>query len=88
MKDKNLSTLIIIVVTTVFFITILLSGCGNLIPNPNPPEDHYDKENTEAAYIKVFPNKVEMTLTQSQYFEAKAYNSDNRLVTLDLSKIK
>lgn len=58
---------ILIVITLAAF---LLNGCdGGFIP-PLPDGD-YDEVNTEIAYFKILPAKVEMKVNQSKTFEVK-----------------
>lgn len=80
MKKVYLSILII------FLSAFLLTACDGIAPST--PDDEYDEENTELAYIKVFPAQAEMIVNQSKKFEVKAYNSDNNLIALDPSQIK
>jgi len=70
----------------IFLMTFLMSGCDEFIPSA--PEDEYDDENIELSYLKVVPAGVEMTFNQTQKFEVKAYNSDNKLIALDPAQIK
>ncbi len=70
----------------IFLIAFLMCGCDGSIPST--PGEEYDEENTELAYLKVVPAGVEMTFNQTQKFEVKAYNSDNKLIALDLAQIK
>lgn len=65
---------------------LLLIGCNFSIPNF--PNEEYDETNTILAYIMVFPAEVEMTINQSQKFEVKAYNSDNKIIAMDVSEVK
>ncbi len=82
MKKINQLSLIIIAVV----IVILISGCDSIIP-VNPGEE-YDEENTILEYIRVIPGKVDMAVNQSQKFELKGYNSENRLIAMDPSLVK
>jgi len=66
-------------------IAILLTGCNGLTPFP---DNEYDGENTELAYIKVLPAQAEMKVNQSKKFEVKAYNSDDKLIAIDASQVK
>lgn len=68
------------------FIVLLLNGCNGF--TPSLPNDEYDEENTELAYIKVIPAKAEMKVNQSKNFQVKAYNSENKLIAIDISKIR
>lgn len=84
MKKMNLLTYIYVIVFAV--ITILISGCDGFAPN-NPNEE-YDYENVVLDYIKIIPSNVEMNFNQSHKFEVKAYNSDNKQIVLDITKLK
>lgn len=70
----------------VFMISILLTGCAGF--SPSVPDDEYDQENTEIAYLKVFPASATVVANQSKKFEVKAYNSEDKLVAPDITKIK
>jgi hypothetical protein len=82
---KKASILIFIVIVVVM--AILISGCDGFAPNNNPNEE-FDEENSVLDYIKVIPGKIEISFNQSQKFEVKAYNSDNKQINLDVSKLK
>ena len=82
--EKKKSIMLLLV--TALMVILLISGCDGIISNnPNPD---YDEANTVVSYFKVTPAKIEMKVNQSQKFEVKGYNSDNRLVKIDLSKIE
>ena len=66
---------------------ILISGCNGFIPDNNPDVE-YDEEDTILEYMKVVPNNIEMSVNQSQKFEVRAYNSNNKKITIDAYKIK
>jgi len=76
----------IVLLMTTFLITILLTGCAGI--SPSAPDDEYDQENIEVAYLKVFPSSATVGANQTKKFEVKAYNSEDKLVSPDLSKIK
>jgi len=82
MKKANL----LAIITTVAVISIIISGCDSFIP-VNPGKE-YDEENTVLQYLKVIPGNVEMTVNQSQKFTVKAYNSDHRLIAIDISQVQ
>jgi len=63
-----------------------MSGCNEFIPSV--PDDEYDEENAELAYMKVVPAQAEMKINQSKVFELKAYNSDNKLIAMDITKFE
>jgi hypothetical protein len=69
-----------------FLIPILLTGCDGF--TPLMPEEEYDEENTVLEYLKVLPSSVEMTVNQSKKFEVKAYNSDDKLIKINISQLK
>jgi len=77
---------VIISLLMLFLVVFLMSGCNGIVPST--PDDEYDEENMELAYIKVLPNQVEMSVNQSKKFEVKAYNSDNKLIAMDASIVK
>ena len=77
---------VVISLLMLFLVVFLMSGCNGITPSPS--DNEYDEENTELAYIKVLPNQVEMSVNQSKKFEAKAYNSDNKLIAMDASIVK
>lgn len=83
MKRPFLITLIVIIAA------FLLNGCdsGSFIP-PLPGGGNYDEENSEIAYFKVLPSKIEMQVNQSYKFTVKAYNSDRKEVKIDLSNLQ
>jgi len=64
---------------------LLISGCDGFIPNPN---EEYDEENTELAYLKVIPSQATMKVNQSKKFEVKAYNTDDNLIRIDTSQVE
>lgn len=68
-------------------VSAIMAGCQDIVLDNNSGNE-YDQVNTELAYLKVTPNKIEMSINQTQKFEVKAYNFDNRLIVLDTSKIK
>lgn len=83
MKKSN--SLIFITIT--FVITaIIISGCGSIISDITG--EKYDEENTELSYLKIFPAKIDMKVNQSKVFEIKAYNSENRLIAMDIAKFE
>ena len=84
MKKMRLPFLIISLVLAAF----LCNGCDMGGFTPNLPGGVYDEVNTEIAYFKVLPAKIEMKINQSQKFEVKAYNSDNKEVRIDLSQLE
>lgn len=69
-----------------FLLPIFLTGCDGFAPSM--PNEEYDEENTELAYIKIFPSQTTMSVNQSKTFEVKAYNSENKLIDMDVSQIK
>jgi hypothetical protein len=69
-----------------FLIPIFFTGCDGF--TPLMPEEEYDEENTVLEYLKVLPSSVEMSVNQSKKFEVEAYNSDNNLIAIDLTKVK
>jgi hypothetical protein len=69
-----------------FLIPILLTGCDGF--TPLMPEEEYDEENSVLEYLKVLPSSVEMTVNQSIKFEVKAYNSEDNLIAIDVTKLK
>jgi len=75
--------LYIVVIITIAF---LIAGCEGI--KPSMPDEEYDKNNTELAYLKIIPSKADMKVEQSKTFEVKAYNSDNMLIEIDISQIK
>lgn len=81
---------VILLITVTLFVALLISGCSGVIPNNSSTSSDpgYDEANTVVSYFKVTPAKVEMKVNQSQKFEAKGYNSNNKLVKIDLSKIE
>jgi hypothetical protein len=81
MKKAYITLLLII-----FLISVLLTGCAGI--SPSVPDDEYDQENTEVAYLKVFPATATLSANQSKKFEVKVYNSEDKLILPDLSKIK
>lgn len=83
---KKTYLLLFIAIITII-ITILISGCDGFMPNNNP-DVGYDEEDTILEYMKVVPNNIEMSVNQSQKFEVRAYNSNNKRITIDAYKIK
>ena len=79
---KKIYLAILVISLTAFIIT----GCNGV--TPSPPSDEYDEENTELSYIKVLPGSAELSVNQSKKFEVKAYNSDDKLIEMDISKIE
>ena len=79
MKKVYASFLILLLVA------LLISGCDGFIPNPN---EEYDEENTELAYLKVIPSQATMKVNQSKKFEVKAYNTEDNLIRIDASEVK
>ncbi|MDD4896685.1 MAG: hypothetical protein PHS21_07970 [Atribacterota bacterium] len=65
---------------------LLVTGCNGF--TLSLPNEEYDQENTELAYLKIFPAEAEIKVNQSKAFEVKAYNSDSKLIAMDVSKIK
>lgn len=80
MKKLNILLLII------FLSAFLFTACEGIAPST--PDNEYDEENTELAYIKVLPTQADMMINQSKKFEVKAYNSDNKLIAIDVSMIQ
>jgi len=80
---KMLNLTIIVLIALMFF---LVAGCTR--PTPPISEDEYDESNTEIKYLKVLPSQAEMKANQTQRFEVKAYNSDNKIINIDVSQIK
>lgn len=80
----------IAVVILIGILLSIISGCNGIVPNTpnNNSGEEYDQVNTEISYLKVVPNKVEMSINETKKFEVKAYNSDNKLISIDVSKIK
>jgi len=76
----------VIILLVIFFIAFIITGCDGF--TPSIPDDEYDEENTELAYIKVLPTQADMMINQSKKFEVKAYNSDNKLIAIDVSMIQ
>jgi hypothetical protein len=70
----------------IFLSAVLLNGCEGF--TLSVPGDDYDQENTEVSYLKVFPASATLTANQSKKFEVKAYNSEDKLIAPDLTKIK
>lgn len=83
MKKVNLPIFIVMVVLTV----VLLSGCDGFAPDNNPNKE-YDQENTQLAMLKIVPATAKMKANQTKIFEVEAYNSDNRLIAMDISKFE
>ena len=77
---------IILLILIIFLSAFLLTSCNGV--TPSGPNDEYDEENTELAYIKVLPGSAELSVNQSKKFEVKAYNSDDKLIALDITKVK
>ncbi len=69
-----------------FLIPIFLTGCDGF--SPLMPEEIYDEENPVLEYLKVLPSSVEMTVNQSKKFEVKAYNSEDKLIKINISQLK
>jgi hypothetical protein len=69
-----------------FLIPIFFTGCDGF--TPLIPEGEYDEENTVLEYLKVLPSSVEMSVNQSKKFEVEAYNSDGKLIAIDISQVK
>lgn len=65
----------------------IFSGCSVVTPD-NQPNREYDRENTELAGLKIVPATVKMKVNQTQIFELQAYNSDNRLIEMDMDKFE
>lgn len=85
MKKINLFTKFILIITIIVF--LLVSGCGDFVPN-NDYVGEYEEENTKVSRLEIIPNKVEILTDQSQIFEVRAYNSENKLVPAEPSNIK
>ena len=79
---KKIGLFLLIIIMSAF----LLTACDGLVPST--PDEGYDEENTELAYLKVIPSQLEMSVNQSKKFEVKAYNSDNNLIAIDVTKVK
>lgn len=86
MKKRNILTYISVYIILFVVITIFIPGCDGF--TPNIPNVEYDKENTVLEYIKIIPGNVEMNFNQSHKFEVRAYNSDNRQIAIDVTKLK
>jgi hypothetical protein len=84
MKRKKI---LILFILTIVITPILISGCVGLSPTTKPNEE-YTEENTVLDYIKVIPGNAEIKFNQSQKFEVKAYNSDNKPIQIDVTKLK
>lgn len=84
---KKIKQVILLIMIGVL-ITMLISGCSNIIPDIPGPDQNYDEENTQLAYFKVLPTKIEMRVNQSQKFEVKGYNSDDKQIAIDLSQLE
>ncbi|MCC7574949.1 hypothetical protein KO361_05130 [Candidatus Woesearchaeota archaeon] len=83
MRKVSLSLIVIIM------IMFLITGCDGFMPSPPAGgNDEYDQENIELAYLKIIPAQVEMKVNQSKKFEIKAYNSDDKLIKMDISKFE
>jgi hypothetical protein len=80
---KKVYVFLLIIALSVF----LLIGCDGGF-TPSPPNDEYDEENTVLDYIKVFPTQTEMNVNQSKEFTMKAYNSEDKLIAVDVSQVK
>lgn len=74
--------LLILLLLFAFFI----AGCE--VYDPLLPNEEYDEENTELAYLTIIPAEVEMEVNQSKKFEIKAYNSDDKLIAMDIAKFE
>lgn len=83
MKKVNLPIFVVIILIT----TIIISGCDGFAPNNNPNQE-YDRENTELAGLKIIPATLKMKVNQTRIFELQAYNSDNRLIEMDIDKFE
>ena len=83
MKKVNLFIFVVIILIT----TIIISGCDGFIPSNNPNQE-YDQENTELAELKIIPETMEMEVNQTQIFEVKAYNTENKLIAMDINKFE
>ena len=83
MKKVNLPIFVVIILIT----TIIISGCDGFAPNNNPNQE-YDRENTELAGLKIIPATLKMKVNQTKIFELQAYNSDNRLIEMDIDKFE
>jgi hypothetical protein len=77
---------LILLIFIIFLSAFLFIGCDGVVPST--PGDEYDEENTELSYLKVLPGSTELKVNQSKKFEVKAYNSDNNLVAIDVTKVK
>jgi len=84
MKRKNLLILLVVTIVTA---SMVISGCSGLTPTTNSNEE-YDDFNTVLDRLKVIPGNVEIKFNQSQKFEVKAYNSDNKQINIDVTKLK
>lgn len=82
---KKVNLLIFIVVA--FVAAILLSGCDGFVPDDNPNKE-YDQENTQLASLKIVPSTAKMIVNQTKIFEVEAYNSDNKLIAMDINKFE
>lgn len=85
MKKNNIFLLFIILIMATA--SLIIAGCSGVIPG-DISDGGYDQNNTELHHIKIFPDKLEMKVNQPQIFEVKAYNSDNKLISIDVSEIK
>ncbi len=83
MKKVNLPIFVVIILIT----TIIISGCDGFAPNNNPNQE-YDRENTELAGLKIIPATLKMKVNQTKIFELQAYNSDKRLIEMDIDKFE
>jgi hypothetical protein len=79
---KRLYVLLVII----FLSTFLLSGCNGVAPST--PDDEYDEENTELAYLRIIPTDIKITVNQPKTFDLKAYNSDDKLIAMDIAKFE
>lgn len=83
---KKINLLVFTSIMVFIVVTILISGCDGFVSNN--PNIEYDEENSVLDYIKVIPGNVEMNFNQSHKFEVKAYNSENKQIALDVTKLK
>ena len=83
MKKVNSLIFILIIVLT----AVLFTGCDGFTPD-NKPNKEYDLENTELAELKIVPAQVKMKVNQTTIFEVQAYNSENRLIEMDIEKFE
>lgn len=86
MKRGKKASLIIFIVMIVVTL-MLMSGCNGFTPSNNPYQE-YDQKNTKLAALKIVPAKVKMKVNQTTIFEIQAYNSENRLIKMDIAKFE